>query len=254
MATSPPARPGPARHSNTAPRGPQSPWEPGQPPPRGPHRPEFPGSSSSSCHRAAESPGPAVVGSAGDPPGGRSTAWFHALPVPCHLGTGRALTICSVPISADEEAPDYGSGVRQSGTAKISFDDQHFEKVLCGVGPATQRQLTYLWPKPGCPRSCAPGPPLVSLARALRPPCPWLSDWPRPPGSVGLPRSLLWPRACFPHLALSRRQGHRAEGPMGSQNLRWLHSKMPPPCGSPSRSPWDTAFPPLSLLPTPTSC
>ncbi|NXJ67584.1 KIF1B protein, partial [Rostratula benghalensis] len=31
-------------------------------------------------------------------------------------------------ISADEEAPDYGSGVRQSGTAKISFDDQQFEK------------------------------------------------------------------------------------------------------------------------------
>uniref|UniRef100_A0A2K6T4F3 plus-end-directed kinesin ATPase n=1 Tax=Saimiri boliviensis boliviensis TaxID=39432 RepID=A0A2K6T4F3_SAIBB len=29
---------------------------------------------------------------------------------------------------SDEEAPDYGSGVRQSGTAKISFDDQHFEK------------------------------------------------------------------------------------------------------------------------------
>ncbi|XP_069474241.1 kinesin-like protein KIF1A isoform X2 [Ambystoma mexicanum] len=31
-------------------------------------------------------------------------------------------------ISADEEAPDYGSGVRQSGTAKISFEDKHFEK------------------------------------------------------------------------------------------------------------------------------
>lgn len=31
---------------------------------------------------------------------------------------------------ADEEAPDYGSGVRQSGTAKISFEDQQFEKVL----------------------------------------------------------------------------------------------------------------------------
>lgn len=30
---------------------------------------------------------------------------------------------------ADEEAPDYGSGVRQSGTAKISFEDQQFEKV-----------------------------------------------------------------------------------------------------------------------------
>uniref|UniRef100_A0A8C5SR93 plus-end-directed kinesin ATPase n=1 Tax=Laticauda laticaudata TaxID=8630 RepID=A0A8C5SR93_LATLA len=36
-------------------------------------------------------------------------------------------------ISADEEAPDYGSGVRQSGTAKISFDDQHFEKVCLGM-------------------------------------------------------------------------------------------------------------------------
>lgn len=30
---------------------------------------------------------------------------------------------------ADEEAPDYGSGVRQSGTAKISFEDKQFEKV-----------------------------------------------------------------------------------------------------------------------------
>ncbi|XP_074501180.1 kinesin-like protein KIF1B isoform X5 [Sebastes fasciatus] len=31
-------------------------------------------------------------------------------------------------IAADEEAPDYGSGVRQSGTAKISFDDEYFRK------------------------------------------------------------------------------------------------------------------------------
>ncbi|XP_019748395.1 kinesin-like protein KIF1A [Hippocampus comes] len=31
-------------------------------------------------------------------------------------------------ISADEEAPDYGSGVRQSGMAKISFEDKQFEK------------------------------------------------------------------------------------------------------------------------------
>ncbi|XP_064808709.1 kinesin-like protein KIF1A isoform X7 [Oncorhynchus masou masou] len=31
-------------------------------------------------------------------------------------------------ISADEEAPDYGSGVRQSGTAKITFEDREFEK------------------------------------------------------------------------------------------------------------------------------
>uniref|UniRef100_A0A8C8F8C6 plus-end-directed kinesin ATPase n=1 Tax=Oncorhynchus tshawytscha TaxID=74940 RepID=A0A8C8F8C6_ONCTS len=35
-------------------------------------------------------------------------------------------------ISADEEAPDYGSGVRQSGTAKISFEDQQFEKSCSG--------------------------------------------------------------------------------------------------------------------------
>ncbi|XP_076596842.1 kinesin-like protein KIF1B isoform X13 [Chaetodon auriga] len=31
-------------------------------------------------------------------------------------------------VAADEEAPDYGSGVRQSGTAKISFDDEYFKK------------------------------------------------------------------------------------------------------------------------------
>uniref|UniRef100_A0AAZ3PRY2 plus-end-directed kinesin ATPase n=1 Tax=Oncorhynchus tshawytscha TaxID=74940 RepID=A0AAZ3PRY2_ONCTS len=36
-------------------------------------------------------------------------------------------------ISADEEAPDYGSGVRQSGTAKISFEDREFEKS-CPTG------------------------------------------------------------------------------------------------------------------------
>ncbi|KAM9761861.1 kinesin-like protein KIF1A isoform 6-T8 [Menidia menidia] len=36
---------------------------------------------------------------------------------------------------ADEEAPDYGSGVRQSGTAKISFEDQQYEKFQsCTAG------------------------------------------------------------------------------------------------------------------------
>ncbi|NXR91251.1 KIF1B protein, partial [Hypocryptadius cinnamomeus] len=30
--------------------------------------------------------------------------------------------------SSDEEAPDYGSGIRQSGTAKISFDNEYFDK------------------------------------------------------------------------------------------------------------------------------
>ncbi|KAM4739232.1 kinesin-like protein KIF1A isoform 14-T14 [Anableps anableps] len=45
-------------------------------------------------------------------------------------------------ISADEEAPDYGSGVRQSGTAKISFEDQQYEKFQsesCSVGVGLSR-------------------------------------------------------------------------------------------------------------------
>ncbi|XP_073216593.1 kinesin-like protein KIF1A isoform X3 [Lepidochelys kempii] len=53
-------------------------------------------------------------------------------------------------ISADEEAPDYGSGVRQSGTAKISFDDQHFEKVQYGSQPQFQSEAC---PMPGMSRS-----------------------------------------------------------------------------------------------------
>ncbi|XP_004542722.1 kinesin-like protein KIF1A isoform X3 [Maylandia zebra] len=40
-------------------------------------------------------------------------------------------------ISADEEAPDYGSGVRQSGTAKISFEDKQFEKFQTESCPAS---------------------------------------------------------------------------------------------------------------------
>lgn len=39
---------------------------------------------------------------------------------------------CPVSV-ADEEAPDYGSGVRQSGMAKISFEDKQFEKVTSFV-------------------------------------------------------------------------------------------------------------------------
>ncbi|XP_019752703.1 kinesin-like protein KIF1A isoform X2 [Hippocampus comes] len=39
-------------------------------------------------------------------------------------------------ISPDEEAPDYGSGVRQSGTAKISFEDQQYEKFQSESCPA----------------------------------------------------------------------------------------------------------------------
>ncbi|XP_027883457.1 kinesin-like protein KIF1A isoform X9 [Xiphophorus couchianus] len=43
---------------------------------------------------------------------------------------------------ADEEAPDYGSGVRQLGTAKISFEDQQYEKFQsesCSVGIGLSR-------------------------------------------------------------------------------------------------------------------
>ncbi|XP_013979225.1 kinesin-like protein KIF1A isoform X5 [Salmo salar] len=52
-------------------------------------------------------------------------------------------------ISADEEAPDYGSGVRQSGTAKISFEDREFEKAeLCPAGlsrtGASQEELRFV--------------------------------------------------------------------------------------------------------------
>lgn len=39
-------------------------------------------------------------------------------------------------LAADEEAPDYGSGVRQSGTAKISFDDEYYREVWQSVNPA----------------------------------------------------------------------------------------------------------------------
>ncbi|XP_028977421.2 kinesin-like protein KIF1A isoform X21 [Esox lucius] len=54
-------------------------------------------------------------------------------------------------ISADEEAPDYGSGVRQSGTAKISFEDREFEKFQaesCPIGlsriGASQEELRFV--------------------------------------------------------------------------------------------------------------
>ncbi|NXA53926.1 KIF1B protein, partial [Nothocercus julius] len=38
------------------------------------------------------------------------------------------VNFCFVLFLADEEAPDYGSGIRQSGTAKISFDNEYFNK------------------------------------------------------------------------------------------------------------------------------
>lgn len=60
---------------------------------------------------------------------------------------------------ADEEAPDYGSGVRQSGTAKISFDDEYFKKVRPDSDESLNWQ-TYLcvreeWYNTGVRTECA---------------------------------------------------------------------------------------------------
>lgn len=84
---------------------------------------------------------------------GAGHPWCGSEPDYSHLlwGGQGALTVCVVPLTADEEAPDYGSGVRQSGTAKISFDDQHFEKVW-----AVRARLPRL------------GPPWVPLPLSLR--------------------------------------------------------------------------------------
>lgn len=86
------------------------------------------------------------------------------------------------PVAADEEAPDYGSGVRQSGTARISFDDQHFEKVpgkrLCPRPQALSCPTP--WPPATChpvlnldPGSWSPGQSVCSLRHN----CPSLSGW-----------------------------------------------------------------------------
>nr|XP_033778655.1 kinesin-like protein KIF1B isoform X8 [Geotrypetes seraphini] len=45
-------------------------------------------------------------------------------------------------IAADEEAPDYGSGVRQSGTAKISFDNEYFNKSNISTVAMTRSGLS----------------------------------------------------------------------------------------------------------------
>ncbi len=45
---------------------------------------------------------------------------------------------------ADEEAPDYGSGVRQSGTAKISFDNDYFKKVQANPAFESFSSSVYL--------------------------------------------------------------------------------------------------------------
>ncbi|XP_058710886.1 kinesin-like protein KIF1B isoform X2 [Poecile atricapillus] len=54
---------------------------------------------------------------------------IHRVAVVSEKGDVRGfLRVAVQAIAADEEAPDYGSGIRQSGTAKISFDNEYFDK------------------------------------------------------------------------------------------------------------------------------
>ncbi|XP_036251966.1 kinesin-like protein KIF1B isoform X1 [Molothrus aeneus] len=54
---------------------------------------------------------------------------IHRVAVVSEKGEVRGfLRVAVQAIAADEEAPDYGSGIRQSGTAKISFDNEDFDK------------------------------------------------------------------------------------------------------------------------------
>lgn len=134
----------------------------------------------------------------GSPQAGRSPTWFPRRP--CQRSAWMSSPAWGQagpdplldPVSADEEAPDYGSGVRQSGTAKISFDDQHFEKVvvqpqtppgrqpcaasgmgedgffLAGALPALGREAQAgtsqprRLPEPRCSEALGPGPPSPS--------------------------------------------------------------------------------------------
>nr|XP_045006468.1 kinesin-like protein KIF1B isoform X10 [Jaculus jaculus] len=54
---------------------------------------------------------------------------IHRVAVVSEKGEVRGfLRVAVQAIAADEEAPDYGSGIRQSGTAKISFDNECFSQ------------------------------------------------------------------------------------------------------------------------------
>ncbi|XP_034359226.1 kinesin-like protein KIF1B isoform X3 [Arvicanthis niloticus] len=54
---------------------------------------------------------------------------IHRVAIVSEKGEVRGfLRVAVQAIAADEEAPDYGSGVRQSGTAKISFDNEYFNQ------------------------------------------------------------------------------------------------------------------------------
>ncbi|XP_047579754.1 kinesin-like protein KIF1B isoform X9 [Lutra lutra] len=54
---------------------------------------------------------------------------IHRVAIVSEKGEVRGfLRVAVQAIAADEEAPDYGSGIRQSGTAKISFDNECFNQ------------------------------------------------------------------------------------------------------------------------------
>ena len=131
--------------------------------------------------RVGAPPGSHVAPPTAPPP--QHSAW---MPSPAWGQAGPDPPLC--PVSADEEAPDYGSGVRQSGTAKISFDDQHFEKVvvrpqMAPDGPPALRGLRegggrrLPCRRPSCPRGRAPSPGGCLNLGALR---PWAQGPPVP--------------------------------------------------------------------------
>lgn len=64
---------------------------------------------------------------------------------------------------ADEEAPDYGSGIRQSGTAKISFDNEDFNQVR----NLQEEQPAATVVRPGLPASTVvrPGLPAATVVK-----------------------------------------------------------------------------------------
>ncbi|XP_045402125.1 kinesin-like protein KIF1B isoform X1 [Lemur catta] len=54
---------------------------------------------------------------------------IHRVAIVSEKGEVRGfLRVAVQAIAGDEEAPDYGSGIRQSGTAKISFDNEYFNQ------------------------------------------------------------------------------------------------------------------------------
>ncbi|XP_029435120.1 LOW QUALITY PROTEIN: kinesin-like protein KIF1B [Rhinatrema bivittatum] len=67
----------------------------------------------------------------------------HRVAVVSEKGEVRGfLRVAVQAIAADEEAPDYGSGVRQSGTAKISFDNEYFNKSNISTVALTRSGLS----------------------------------------------------------------------------------------------------------------